>query len=797
VLKLARFLRIPFLFFLLEIAASATEPPPFSSGIPDPASLDHPYLLFNRSDLPLLRRRTETLPHSFIWERMTARPVSKTDAVTNAFVYAVTGDERRGAAAQAELARLCAMPSWGAKAKLEVSEKCRPAGLIYDLIYDRLTPAERRAYADRIAEAGIERLYRGTFDAWWSARRQHNYSPVFNSAYGLAALAILKERPDAARWVERAAERVRLFLRSQDPAGGFGEGVNYWCMTMRSLFPFLDVLRRLAGVDLYREPWLAEATGLFVLYSLSPDGRSTLNFNDAGINRAYDAHVLVQMASVGNWPEIALVVARDLADTTAADEGARPRFRLGDPYSFLWYDPGVETAPLAALPRSRFFPGIGWAVMRSGWEGDAVQIGIASLPKFFGNHDHGDRGSFILNAFGERLIIDGGKSVSYADPLMATWYRGSASHNVLLVDGAGQTHGNALSAPGRASRFVSTDDLDYVMTENAGPYEGRVTRWDRHVVYGVPGVVVLFDQVVLPRPGTASFRFHSPGDREIRLTEAGAIFPGDNGAGVPSLTGGRRRLRALHGAGYADTAWWKTGNPRPEPTGWTSAEEGTTDLVLRSFGDGDPRRVVHGGYQDYRYPATYLEQSYDGVEAANIVTVLVPRSARMKAAGELPRVAGLSRGGSTAVTIAQRERRYLVAARQAAGGNAETGEARVTAGPLSAAGDLAMAVVTAEGEPVAGLLVNGTTWRFGDAMVVEVDRPAWATVALDGRAMRIVLDVPSPSGADLRVRLSEAPTEVTVDGVPAFASFSPERNRAEFHVEPGRSEVVLTRGTER
>jgi hypothetical protein len=461
-LKTDGIIKVLFVFFIF--ACSTSWAADLQVEISD---MEHPYILFGKKDVAKLVERTQTPPYKYIWDKLIKQAPEKTDGVVNAFIYAINGDVERGRAAHKVLADLCALPSWGEKPKLAVSSKCRPAGLIYDMIYDLLTPAERNEFSEKIASAGILRLYNDTYGSWWSRNRQHNYSAAFNSAYGIAAMAILKEKPEAIQWINRAADRTQLFLQSQDPAGGYGEGVNYWCMSMRSIFPFMEGLRNIFELDLYNEAYLAESTGNFVLYSLSPDRRSTLNFNDAGINRKYDINVMVGLASA--YPEIAWVVGNDITGINNASNGGnvapsvdeKPvNFQLSDIYSFLWYDPQVAQAPLEELPRSRFFPGIGWSVMRSGWDKEALQFGIISAPKFFGNHEHADRGSIILNAYGERLICDAGKPWSYGDPIIEQWFRGSAGHNLLFVNGKGQTMRKNLAAPGRMSRFISTPKLD-------------------------------------------------------------------------------------------------------------------------------------------------------------------------------------------------------------------------------------------------------------------------------------------------------------------------------------------------
>jgi len=786
-----------FVVFVLTVMALACSSGRAADLQVEISSLEHPYILFNKSDIPRLAKRAQTPPYKYIWDNITKRKPEKTDGVVNAFIYAVNGDVERGRAAHKTLADLCALGSWGRKPKLEVSGKCRPAGLIYDMIYDLLTPAERKEFSEKIAKAGVLRLYNDSFISWWSHNRQHNYSAAFNSAYGIAAMAILKEKPEAIKWIDRAADRTQLFLRSQDPAGGYGEGVNYWCMSLRSIFPFMDGLRNIFELDLYREPYLADSTGFFVLYSLSPDRRSTLNFNDAGINRKYDPHVLTRLASQCRWPQIAWMIDQDITGTNNGNidfdwpgnvppkPDEKPRiFSLGDIYSFLWYDHKAAQAPLEKLPRSRFFPGIGWSVMRSGWDKDGLQFGIISAPKFFGNHEHADRGSFILNAYGERLICDAGKPWSYGDPIIEPWFRGSAGHNLLFVNGTGQTMRENLAAPGRMSRFISTPNFDYVLTENSGPYGGAVNRWDRHTIFAVPEFVILFDQVELPKAGALEFRYHSPGSREILLQPKAAIFPGDNAASIPSIGAGTRLAKAKFGPEYENTEWWKTGLPRPEITDWTEDEKQTTDLLLQSFCLAPSQRKVLSGYQDYRMPATYLSQSYQDIDKADIITILYPRSAEMKQQKQLPQITDLSNGSSLALKVVRGQNQHLIAA---------TGQAeKVTVDQLSTNADFIAANIADDGTPRGCIMVNGTEMSYGSTIALNADASLLAVVSFKSDRANIVFDTTAVNGADLRIRLPKVPLAVLFDGEKTFASITARNNLAEFHIPSGRTEVFIT-----
>ena len=215
------------------------------------------------------------------------------------------------------------------------------------------------------------------------------------------------------------------------------------------------------------------------------------------------------------------------------------------------------------------------------------------------------RGSIILNAYGERFICDAGKPWTYGDPIIEPWYRGSAGHNLLLVNGSGQTTRDQLAAPGRMSRFVSTPHFDYVRTENAGPYDGAVSRWDRHAIYAVPEFVILTIKSNCLRLARLAFAIIPRAHVKFCQKAQAALLPGDNAAAIPSYGSGKRWAAAHYGADYQQSDWWKTGHPAPEMTDWTEAETVSADLLLQSFSLSPSTLSSHGGYQDYRMPATF------------------------------------------------------------------------------------------------------------------------------------------------------------------------------------------------
>jgi len=92
------------------------------------------------------------------------------------------------------------------------------------------------------------------------------------------------------------------------------------------------------------------------------------------------------------------------------------------------------------------FPRGGYFVQRSGWgdRGDALRderyLIFDCGPIGDGGHGHYDALTIDVAAFGRRLIVDPGR-FTYCDdpPHWRRWFKGTAAHNTVTIDGADQT----------------------------------------------------------------------------------------------------------------------------------------------------------------------------------------------------------------------------------------------------------------------------------------------------------------------------------------------------------------------
>jgi hypothetical protein len=85
------------------------------------------------------------------------------------------------------------------------------------------------------------------------------------------------------------------------------------------------------------------------------------------------------------------------------------------------------------------FPYAGQLVMRSGWEADA-RYALFDVGPFGYGHQHDDKLSFVIHAYGKSLLIDPG-NYHYDDSQWRRYVVGSYAHNVIHIDGLYQHRG--------------------------------------------------------------------------------------------------------------------------------------------------------------------------------------------------------------------------------------------------------------------------------------------------------------------------------------------------------------------
>jgi hypothetical protein len=281
----------------------------------------------------------------------------------------------------------------------------------YDLLYARLTPAERAEIRDTLVTVGRE--YFVFFAEPTAAGQGYNkhHGSVDAAPLGVVALALLGEVPEARLWLDRMIEKHVSYLlpHALTQSGTNDQSSNFWASTLQYRILFLDALRRVTGRDLFAEfpDALPGRMGLAAVAAKLP--RDVL-YNE------FDRTVLFapDYGQIDYWAPVLLFIAREqkrpiFQHLALWDEslGKLQRTRYITPhkkeellfsfggYAYVWYDPTIPDAIEADLPRAFEFPEpeVCEAYLRDSYRAGDLVVGMK-------------KGGLIVHAGGRPILVD-------------------------------------------------------------------------------------------------------------------------------------------------------------------------------------------------------------------------------------------------------------------------------------------------------------------------------------------------------------------------------------------------------
>jgi hypothetical protein len=251
---------------------------------------------------------------------------------------------------------------------------------------------------------------------------------------------------------------------------------------------------------------------------------------------------------------------------------------------------------------SKSYPQAGYFVHRSGW-GSAdshLVFDCGGLGDPSGGHGHADSLSFTLFCGGRDLLIDPGTSVYNCQPEYREYFRSTAAHNTVVVDGISQSRTRGTfawksKAAARLRSQFSLQDIEYVDGEHDG-YAGRgngITH-RRRVIYIRPNYWIVLDE--LRGTGEHQFDFLYHFGQESKLN----VF-GDENRGEVDCRGssGKAGLQLFLYASDSIRADAVCGQQRPIQ-GWSSERYGE------------------------RRPSSVLRASIRGIAPVSMMSLLIP-----------------------------------------------------------------------------------------------------------------------------------------------------------------------------
>ncbi|HWS53605.1 MAG TPA: alginate lyase family protein, partial [Pyrinomonadaceae bacterium] len=347
--------------------------------------------------------------------------------------YWRTGDEAHARAFAAHLASWMAHPpklgvNW--MSSLEVA--FRAISWLWALHFFKRSPhLTPELYARALKYLYLHGRHLETYLSTYFSPNTH----LTGEALGLFYLGTcLPELRRAARWREKGRRvLVEQLARQVAPDGVYFEQTSYYQRYTADFYAHFRLLARAAGEDLGGavDGRLAALCD-HLMHLTAPDGTTPFYGDDDG----------GRLAPLDDRP------AADFRATlaTAAALFARADYKhvagpateeslwLAGPEGLKAYD---ALDALAPAEQSRAFPAGGYYVMRDGWAEDSNYLLLDCGPHGFdnGGHAHADALSFALAARGRTLLVDPGTYSYTGSPEMRDYFRHSASHNTLAVDG--------------------------------------------------------------------------------------------------------------------------------------------------------------------------------------------------------------------------------------------------------------------------------------------------------------------------------------------------------------------------
>ncbi len=434
---------------------------------------------------------------------------------TLALVYRLEGDARYAERAWQELAAAGGFRDWNPSHFLDTAEMTHAFALGYDWLFDRWTDEQRQILREAIVTKGLrEGLKVYESGKGWPVN-ENNWNQVCNGGLISGALAIADVEPQlAARIVHAAVNSVPLAMRHFEPDGAGTEGATYWGYASRYNIVLISSLETALGTDFgLKQVGAFGKSGFYQMY-MSGAKRIAFDFADCGRQPVGEPQHF-WLARTYNEPAFSWFRLSALAD----------RREKGGVLDLLWYDDRGRGMNFQTLPLDRYFRGAECASLRSSWEPDALMVGIqAGDTMNLGGHRHLDLGSFVLDALGERWIIDSGtEKETYQThrnktPRSAFYRVRAEGHNVPVLNPAKGPDQDP-KAVAKIVRFESTPEEAVAVVDLGAAYQAHASRAVRTFTLAERKRLIVMDELEALQPAELWWFLHT--EAQVKLVDEG------------------------------------------------------------------------------------------------------------------------------------------------------------------------------------------------------------------------------------------------------------------------------------
>ena len=434
------------------------------------------------------------------------------------FVYMLEGGQRYVDRVWAEIDAAIGFADWNPSHFLDTAEMTHAVAISLDWLYDCWTDEQRRAMREAIITHGLKpgmEVYAGNVGHRWD-QNHNNWNQVCNGGLGMGALAIADEHPMlAAEVLYEAIKSIPKAMSYYAPDGAGTEGVTYWSYGMRYNLIFLSGLETALGTDFGLSQIEGfDLSGNYQMYLAGAD-RMSFNFGDCGLTRM-STPMHFWMGKQFNLPQYSWYRYSELSHTE----------RNGSVLDLLWFDDSAKTFDATTLPLDKHYRKAESASMRSAWDDpNALVVGFEAGLNTYHGHRHQDLGSFILEALGERWVMDSGtESQTYQlhrhKKQRWEYYRVRAEGHNTLVMNPGEGPDQAIDSMATITHFASTPERATAVADLSEVYVDHARRVQRTLEMIDRAAVTVTDEVEADAPIADLWWFmHTQAD--VTLSEGG------------------------------------------------------------------------------------------------------------------------------------------------------------------------------------------------------------------------------------------------------------------------------------
>ena len=477
------------------------------------------------------------------------------------FAYALSGKKEYGEAARQWVLASCR--TWqheadnavdGGKA-YAVTRLLKGVAVGYDIVYDRFSEAERKEVRDTLVR--ISRLYFKDYfqmPTYAGPGFHTHHATVEWSSFGVVALALLGDEPEAQAWLDATVKKFEdhLLPTGLAPDGAQVEGGSFWASTMHYRLFFMDALRHVTGRDLFQkfQPQMNADLALAEIAAEKFPGY-VQSYHDVVLQPYYAqmdyvAPILLALAREYHRPIFQYLAKWDhtlgqIQKTRAiTPHGEQLIIELGG-YAYLWCDESVP-AKAEEKKRSYQFPSVDEAYLRASWKPNDLLVGIS-------------KGQLVIHAGGQPVLYDQGiipwNSPGSSNSVADLHVQSLEDNGAIAVVRCGNNETNRIEIElNRAEHKITIHrkiSSDWLWTGQGQPVrKGNELRWKKASVRVIEGAIVEFDPtgyVPLFATGFNKLKLNDPAPMKFPRVTVHPSASGEIVIEVKLLEPGRPRTR--------------------------------------------------------------------------------------------------------------------------------------------------------------------------------------------------------------------------------------------------------------